>query len=200
MAMRTPVTVGSAVREPGWALARFRRAEGGATAVEFGLLAMPFFALMFAILEVAMVFWTSQVVETATQAAARQIYTGQFQADPNNNQSGQTATQLAQNFKTALCQNLIALVDCSANVYVDIRNITTFSTASVPPMIVNGAFNTGAFAYQQVPPDSLALVTVATEYQTITKMFLGTPGLSNGNRVIVSTAIFKTEPYQPYSP
>ena len=36
----------------------FRRAEGGTTAIEFGLLAMPFFLMMFVIMELGMILFT----------------------------------------------------------------------------------------------------------------------------------------------
>src|SRR3954468_17943037 len=85
-------------------LHRLRRDQGGAAAVEFGIVAMPFCALVFATLETASIFWTSQVLETAVQDATRQIYTGQFQQDPGN--SGKTSAQLAANLKTLICNNV----------------------------------------------------------------------------------------------
>lgn len=178
-----------------WA-SRFRRSDDGATAVEFGLLALPFFSLMYAILEVAMVFWSSQMLETATAAAARQIYTGQFQTSASNNQANQTSSDLQANFKTALCANVSAMFDCPSSVFVDVRNITTNSAAATPPVMVNGAFNGSAFGYQSVAAGQTALVTAALEYKTIIKVVTGTPGLTSGNRILMATAIFQTEPYQ----
>ena len=177
-------------------VSRFRRSDDGATAVEFGLLALPFFSLMYAILEVALVFWASQVLETATAAAARQIYTGQFQMSASNNMPSQTSADLQANFKTALCANVAALFDCPSSVFIDIRNITTNSAAATPPVMVNGAFNSSAFGYQTVAAGQTALVTAALEYKTIIKVVTGTPGLTSGNRILMATAIFQTEPYQ----
>ena len=48
-------------------LRRFRRNRRGSAAVEFALVAPIFFGLLFAILELAMVFFASQVLETVTQ-------------------------------------------------------------------------------------------------------------------------------------
>jgi len=45
----------------------FGRKSDGAAAVEFALVVVPFFALMFAIIELALVFWAGQVLETATR-------------------------------------------------------------------------------------------------------------------------------------
>lgn len=60
-------------------LRRFRRSRRGSAAVEFALVAPVFFALLFAIIETALVFFASQVLETVTQNSARMIMTGQAQ-------------------------------------------------------------------------------------------------------------------------
>ena len=53
----------------------------GATAVEFALVAAPFFALLIAILQTALIFLAQQVLQTATTEAARLVMTGQAQPD-----------------------------------------------------------------------------------------------------------------------
>ena len=60
-------------------LRRFRRNRAGSAAVEFALVAPVFFALLFAIIEVATYFFASQVLETITQDSARVLMTGQAQ-------------------------------------------------------------------------------------------------------------------------
>ena len=56
-----------------------RSHAGGAAAVEFGLVAAPFLALTFAIMETAIVFFAGQALETAAPTRARLIMTGQAQ-------------------------------------------------------------------------------------------------------------------------
>src|SRR6266581_1507167 len=60
-------------------LNRFRRNRRGSTVVEFALVAPMFIALLFAIIETALMFFASQVLETALQDSARLIMTGQAQ-------------------------------------------------------------------------------------------------------------------------
>ena len=55
---------------------RFRRNRRGSAAVEFALVAPVFFALLFAIIETAIMFFASQVLETMTANASRLIMTG----------------------------------------------------------------------------------------------------------------------------
>ena len=69
------------------ALRRFRRNRRGSAAVEFALVAPMFFALLFAIIETAIVFFAGQVLETVTQNSARMIMTGQAQSGRAHGQS-----------------------------------------------------------------------------------------------------------------
>ena len=58
---------------------RFARAEEAAAAVEFALVAAPFLALIFAIMETALVFFAGQTLEATATEAGRMIMTGQAQ-------------------------------------------------------------------------------------------------------------------------
>ena len=53
----------------------FAHDESGVTAIEFGLLAVPFFSILGAILETSLVFLSGQVLESAVQDASRLIRT-----------------------------------------------------------------------------------------------------------------------------
>src|ERR1700720_2101286 len=105
--MPSPAASTAAVRN---ALRRFRRNRRGSAAVEFALVAPVFFALLFAIIETAMMFFASQVLETITQDSARMILTGQAQA------GGFSQAQ----FQSYVCSQIPALFTC-ANVYVDVE-------------------------------------------------------------------------------
>ena len=61
------------------ALGRFGRDTRGVYAIEFGMLALPFFGLIFAIVEVSYVSFNSEQLQAAVDKAARQILTGQAQ-------------------------------------------------------------------------------------------------------------------------
>ena len=50
---------------------RFTRNEDGATAIEFAIVALPFFALLFGILELAVVFFINSALVQATAEAGR---------------------------------------------------------------------------------------------------------------------------------
>src|SRR5215470_4646164 len=86
-------------------LRRFGRNGRGSAAVEFALVAPMFFALLFAILETALMFFATQVLETITQNSARAVVTGQAQSDQVSacQVSGASAPCTADSFKTYVC-------------------------------------------------------------------------------------------------
>src|SRR5688572_23573743 len=91
-------------------LRRFRRNRRGSTAVEFALVAPLFFALLFAILEAAIVFFAGQLLELGTAESARLMMTHQAQ------DSGMTETA----FKMNLCNRIKVMFKCDGN----LANIT----------------------------------------------------------------------------
>ncbi|MDE2017510.1 MAG: pilus assembly protein, partial [Hyphomicrobiales bacterium] len=56
---------------------RFRRDSRASTLIEFGLIALPFFALLMAILEAGFGLYASVALESAVQHAARDVFIGQ---------------------------------------------------------------------------------------------------------------------------
>jgi Flp pilus assembly protein TadG len=171
-------------------LRAFRRDEDGVAAVEFGMVAIPFFALLFAILETALVFWTTQVLETAVADAARTIYTGQFQtANPG------ASADIGTKFKVKVCDKVQPLIACTAEsgtVRVDVRVVTS----DIPPVIKDGAIDPAAFGYQETKPNDLVLVRVAVEYPVFVSMLSpNQDNPANGKRLIMGSATFRNEPF-----
>src|SRR3954452_8463926 len=113
ISMPSPATPLAATRA---ALRRFRRNRRGSAAVEFALVAPIFFALLFAIIETALVFFASQVLETGVQDSSRMIYTSQ------------AVTPTA--FKQDLCDRVAALFSC-ANVCVDVKSYNAGAAISI---------------------------------------------------------------------
>src|SRR4051794_24013573 len=113
-------------------LARFRRDEHGAMAVEFSLIAVPFLALMFASIEGAIVFWTNQVLDEAVAQASRTLYTGSFQ------QSTLTVppAQIPDQFKSAVCSRVKGLFDCS-QIKIDVQTYDAFPSGVPQPILTD---------------------------------------------------------------
>jgi Flp pilus assembly protein TadG len=168
---------------------RFLRREDGAAAVEFGMVALPFFGLMFAILETSLVFFAGQSLEAAVAEASRQIMTGQAQ-QANYSQS---------DFKTnAVCTYLaagVSMFDCANGVYVSVQTYTTFADAQTNPPVTNGELNTN-LPYTPGGPGNIVVVQLYYKWPIYVSL-LG-DNLSNfgTTRLLVATSVFRNEPYQ----
>jgi Flp pilus assembly protein TadG len=176
---------GARVRNSLAGILNFARATQAATAVEFGLIAAPFIALVLAILQVGVVFIAQQVLQTATNQAARLIMTGQAQTQ------NMTATQ----FQQQVCTNATALFNCSA-LYVNVQTFSSFSNVSMTNPVKNGQFNAGSLQFS--PGGSGEIVVAQVFYQW--PVFLGPLGfnlsnLNNNQLLLVGTAAFRNEPY-----
>jgi Flp pilus assembly protein TadG len=90
---------------------RLARDEKGIATVEFAIVAAPFLALMFAIMETAIVFFAGQTLETAVADSARLIMTGQ----------AQTSSFTAAQFKSAVCAKILGLFDCQNGLQIDVK-------------------------------------------------------------------------------
>jgi Flp pilus assembly protein TadG len=162
--------------------------EDGATAVEFGLVAVPFLALVFAIMETSLVFFAGQTLETAAADSARLIMTGQAQTQGLNQAT----------FKNAVCAQIHGLFNCSGGVYVDVKTYTSFANVTNPSPLDSNGNLTNNFVYQPGGPGDIVVVRLMYQWPVYVSL-LGFNGLSNmsgSNRLLVSTVAFRNEPYQ----
>jgi Flp pilus assembly protein TadG len=174
---------------------RFHRNGRGSAAVEFALVAPVFFALLFAIIETAIMFFASQALETMTQESARLILTGQAQT--------QSLTQ-AQ-FKNYVCSQIpvVGLFTC-ANVYVDVESYpsaTGTSCSTFSNVVINSQIDTnGSFInnmqYSPGGPGDIVIVRLFYQWPLyVTGLGYNIANLSGSKRLLAATAAFCNEPY-----
>ena len=166
----------------------FVRQQNGAAAVEFALVAVPFLALTFAILETALVFFAGQTLEAAVTDASRLIMTGQAQTSGFNKDS----------FKQAVCDRIYGLFDCTNGVHVDVKNYSSFSSISTASPVTGGQLDTSKMAYVPGGPGCIEVVTLYYQWPIYVSL-LGNnlSNLSGGKRLLVATSVFRNEPYGP---
>ena len=169
-------------------LSAFARATEGVAAVEMAMVATPFFALLFGIIELGLIFLVSSSLENATAQAARTIRTGEFQ-------TGGTTTAGA--FKTAICNNFGWLQsDCATNLSVDVRTFTTFSSVTAPQPVSNKTFNQAALTFNPGGPGDIVVVRAYYQWPLIAPlMSQSLETLNGGTNLITTTATFRNEPY-----
>jgi len=167
---------------------RLRRDQSGAVAVEFAFVALPFFLLVFAIMQIALVFLSDQILETAVADAARMIRTGQAKT------AGWGVTQ----FNTQVCGELYSLLDCT-QLQTYISTAATFSAITVTPPINSqtGAFNASP-SYDSNANTASQIVVVSTyyEYPTLfSALGLNLADQANNTRLLGAVAAFRNEPF-----
>jgi Flp pilus assembly protein TadG len=172
-------------------LRRFRRDRRGSAAVEFALIATPFFALLFAIIETSIVFFAGQVLETGLQDSARLLYTHQAQ------DQGMTAQQ----FKDDLCARVAVLMTCSI-VGVDVKFYPAGSAITITdPIDGGGNYDPSGFTYLTPPSGSTATVVARAFYRWplyVTGLGYNIANVnrntSSSKRLLAATAAFHVEP------
>jgi Flp pilus assembly protein TadG len=178
-------------------LRSFIKGRSAATAVEFGLIILPFLAMMLEILQNAYFVFVSGSLDQATIAAARKIMVGAVQ------NQGLTAAQ----FRTQiLCPMLPVSMSCN-DIVVNIQNYSEASgynaflnkaqTAIVIPPLDNTKTSfcpggTGEYVYVQV---FYAMPLIIAGWLPVTT------NTFNGSKVrlVSAAAAFKNEPYQATS-
>jgi Flp pilus assembly protein TadG len=169
-------------------LRRFARHQRGAVAVEFGLILLPFLALMFGIMETALVFFADQTLETAVADSARLIMTGQ----------AQTQSLTAATFKNAVCARIYGLFDCQNGIYVNVQTYSSFGSITyTPPLDTNNNLVSSNFVYQPGGPGDIVVVQLFYQWPIyVSLMSLGNLSNMSGNkRLLIATAAFRNEPY-----
>jgi Flp pilus assembly protein TadG len=172
-------------------LRRFRRNKKGSAAVEFALVAPMFIAVLFAIIEMALVFFASQILETVTQDTSRLIMTGQ----------AQNANFTQAQFKNAVCAKLVTMFDCVNGVSIDVQNYPQFSTVDISDPIVNDPTD-GKKNF--VPPNNYLpggpgdIVVVRLFYKWplfVTGLGFNVANIRDNKRLLTATAAFQNEPF-----
>ena len=167
----------------------FAESNSGAIAVEFSFIAAPFLALLIALFQTGIIFLAGRELDEAVAQSSRYILTGQAQ------NSSMTQAQ----FTSRICQNIYALFNCN-NLMVNVQTYNSFSAAvtSSPTLTFNaqGAV-TNSWAYDPGGPGEIVVVQAMYEWPVVLgPLGFNLSNLSNGNRLLVSTAVFQNEPYQ----
>lgn len=164
----------------------FRRDRKGATAVEFALIAGPFFFFLMALVEIAAVFFASTVIENAVLESAREIRTGQVQAGGMD----------ADGFRDAVCERIEVIADC-ARLDFDVRVFQDFDTVAVSdPVNDDGDLQTDDMGFDPGDAGDIVMVRVFYRWPLLMPNFMNSmSNMSNNERLITSATVFRNEPW-----
>ncbi len=184
-------------------LIRLRKDQTGTTAIEFGMLAMPFLMFMMSIAGYGHYWLTNSQLNFAVSTAARQIRTGEAQRQ----------AKTVDDFKQAVCDNLTVMVECNSNLQIHVQNFEQW--AEVLPLScidasgsgLRGTAGNGSDPLTATAGEASRVVLVTACYkwelaQNMPWLLLGAKDKAtnvpqlDGAALIQATTIFRTEPYQ----
>lgn len=168
-------------------LKRFRRSHSGATALEFAMIIPVLMYVFMAIIEVALMFFASVNIDGAAIDAARRIRTGQAQG------SGDAETD----FSTAFCNGLSSAIPCG-NVFYDVRTVASFSAVSLTTDTDPVTGDPITYGFAAGGAGDITVVR-AMYYWSFNTPLIGQffeSGAGTNKRLLVSTVVFQTEPYE----
>ncbi len=165
--------------------ARLRDDRRGAVAIEFAIVSIPFFLLLFAILEMALMFFVGQLLDTGTVSTARLIRTGEAKAQSLNQDQ----------FKAKVCAGMVNLVDCETRLYVDVQSYSSFGAYTpTSPLDKDGNITTTKYT----TGNKSEIIVVRSFYAwPVLFNFLArsTTRLANGDQLLGAVVAFQTEPF-----
>ncbi len=165
-------------------------ARSGTAAIEFAMLALPFFYFIFGLIETGVMFFVQATLTSATDDTARMVRTGQIMGTI-------TASQLI----TQVCSEMTGLLDpntCKLNMQVDLRVFSNFTGANYPDVVnPDGSLNVNNMTVQAT--DACSVVLFRTYYPwTVMTPFMARlmSNMPGGTQVLMGAAsAFRTEPY-----
>jgi Flp pilus assembly protein TadG len=165
------------------------RNTDGVAAIEFAMVSLPFFMMMFGLILVGLYFFTTFTLENAVEQAARLIRTGQVQ------QQGMSA----DDFKLEVCKWTPQYVDCDGKLRVNVQSYAGFGDVVTPSCTDSGGnlIPPAATLFETGASSEVVLVTVCYEWELAGKLpFLQLSNMANGSALIQAASTFRTEPYE----
>jgi len=191
---------------PSRALARLRLAAGrfcadcrGVAAIEFGLVALPFFAMMIGIMAIGLQYFTEHALDSAVMDAARKLRTGE----------AQKAGLTIGDFRTLVCDAAAPYIACDNHLIVHVNSGATFADLNPPTTCVtSGALTpaqgqaTDLITTRSGTANAAVLVVACYEWdmgsmvwQPLWRLLSPSPQV-DGKTVLSSSTAFRSEPYQ----
>jgi len=185
---------------------RFFTEKSGSSAIEFSLLAIPFFVIVFASLETFAAFTGEQLLANATDTMARKIRTGEITFG-----LGRTTDKSEAEFRQLFCNEISIMMTCNADevnkankLFIDVRSFADFSKipTSVPRKgnVPDGDLDTAGFKYAPGGPTTVNIVRAYYRWSVTADLVrpyitnLRPAGSSMPNDyLMVATAAFKNE-------
>ncbi len=167
-------------------LRHFARNQDGVTANEFGFIALPFFPVVFAIIELGLAFLVNRMVDNAVIEASRMIRTGQ----------ATSAGFSPDDFANQVCASLPGFLCHSERIRVNVSKADDFSNITSLDSLYDGEGELlDDNAYEASDESDIVVVNVVYKWPMFSS-FLNLSALDHGSeRHLSSTMVFRNEPW-----
>jgi Flp pilus assembly protein TadG len=163
----------------------FIKNRKGSAAIEFAILALPFLAVIFAIIEIALLFFVDSGLDAAVHKAVRQVRVG----------TAKTGSWDLAKFKTAVCSELSYSFSCSSGLKVRAIVVTNMSSVTKTNPISGGVLNVTE-TFDIGDSGDYVLIQAFLTWDPVMKLYAFSGGrLSNGDYVLGAAELFKNEPF-----
>jgi Flp pilus assembly protein TadG len=166
-------------------LRSFTRNREGSAAIEFAILALPFFVVIFAIAEIAVMYFVDSGLDAALHKTVRQVRVG----------VAKSGSWDATKFKDVLCSELSYSFDCAtklkvrATVITDMSSVTKVNPITAGSLAVTEDFDLGGSG-------SYVLVQAFLPWNPTFKLYsISSARLSDGSYVLGAAELIKNEPF-----
>lgn len=166
-------------------LRAFSKDRKGSAAIEFAILALPFFVVIFAIAEIAVMFFVDSGLDAALHRAVRQVRVGVAKSGNWN----------AVKFKEQVCKELSFSFGCSQSLKVRAVLVTNMASVDKISPITNGALNVKE-DFNLGDSGSYVLVQAFMPWDPVFSLYaVSSARLSDGSYVLGSSELIKNEPF-----
>jgi len=173
-------------------LFRFKKNEDGATAIEFAMVAGPFFILVFMLIGFALYFFVMNSLDKGMDQTSRLVRTGQ----------AQKSKMTVNDFKQGVCNGAGKWVKCN-KVEVFVQKFPNWQSItpqaclnSSGAQVTNNASGSDPIATYSGTSSDIVVVTTCYKWefaQSIPYVKLG--NMSDGAMMMQTATAFRTEPY-----
>jgi Flp pilus assembly protein TadG len=163
----------------------FIKDRKGSAAIEFAILALPFLVLIFAIVEIAIMFFVDSGLDAALHKTVRQVRVG----------AAKSGAWDITKFKASVCGELSYSFSCAANLKVRAVVVTNMASVAKVNPIVGGALNVTE-NFNIGDSGDYVLVQAYLTWDPVLKLYAFSGGrLSDGKYVLGAAELFKNEPF-----
>jgi Flp pilus assembly pilin Flp len=168
-------------------LKRYRDNRRGSTAVEFGLLLLPFAALLFGIIDASLLYFEDDDLQSALSKATRKVRTGQL--------SSSSGTSLGD-FKAEICGQMAIANDCESDILIRVSVISDMSAVTLKNAIGSGGTFEMSEEFDTGDAGDFILAQAFLPWSIAVDIYsFSTTRLSDGRYIVAAADIFRNEPF-----